>query len=316
MLARVAENMYWMSRYVERAENMARLVNVNSNLLLDLPKGIAPGWRPLVTIIGGDEAYAEKYGDAEEEARVLRFLIVDRDNAQSIHSSVARARENARTFRDVIPREAWQEVNALYHFTRENMQQGLTKRGRFDFLASVIRRSQTLVGLLSGCMNHDDGYSFIHLGRHVERADMTTRILDVRSASLVPGDVAELRPFDNIQWMSVLKSLTGYQMYRLEMQTRVQRSEVLRFLLQSEAFPRAVLRCLVELERRLARLGPTNEVPLRVVHRLQRALHEADVEALSRERLGGFIDEMQIGLADVHTAIDEAFFRRQRPLAA
>ncbi len=316
MLARVAENMYWMSRYVERAENMARLVNVNSNLLLDLPRGIAPGWRPLVTIIGADELFAEKYGDADDEARVLRFLVADRDNPQSIHSSVARARENARTFRDAVPREAWQEVNALHHFTRENMQQGLTKRGRFDFLAQVIRRSQTLVGLLSGCMNHDDGYSFVHLGRHVERADMTTRILDVRSASLVPQDVAELRPFDNIQWMSVLKSLTGYQMYRLEMQTRVRRADVLRFLLQSEAFPRAVLRCLVELERRLARLGPTSEAPLRVVNRLERTLQEAEVETLSLDRLGAFIDEVQIGLADVHTAIDEAFFRRRRPAAA
>ena len=252
MLARVAENIYWMSRYVERAENMARLVNVNSNLLLDLPRGIAPGWRPLISIVGAEDAFTDKHGAADDETRVLRFLVADRDNPQSIASSVARARENARTFRDAIPREAWQEVNALHHYTRDHVQQGLTKRGRFDFLAGVIRRSQTLAGLLSGCMNHDDAYCFVHLGRHLERADMTTRILDVRSASLVPADVSELRPFDNIQWMSVLKSLTGYQMYRLEMQTRVRRTDVLRFLLQSRHFPRSVLRCLVELERRLA----------------------------------------------------------------
>ena len=170
MLARVAENMYWMSRYVERAENMARLVNVNSNLLLDLPRGIAPGWRPLVTIVGADEVFAEKYGDADDEARVIRFLIADRDNPQSILSLVTRARENARTFRDATPQEAWEEVNALYHYVRDNVQSGLTKRGRFDYLASVIRRSQTLTGLLSGCMNHDDSYSYVHLGRHVERA--------------------------------------------------------------------------------------------------------------------------------------------------
>ena len=319
MLARVAENMYWMSRYVERAEDMARIVNVNSNLLLDLPRGIAPGWRPLVTIIGADDVFADKFGDADDEARVLRFLVVDRDNPQSIANSVARARENARTFRDVIPREAWQEVNALYHYTHDNMQAGLTKRGRFDFLAGIIRRSQTLAGLLSGCMNHDDGYVFVHLGRQLERADMTTRIVDVRSASLVPEDVAELRPFDNIQWMSVLKSLTGYQMYRLEMQTRVRRADVLTFLLQSQNFPRAVLHCLIEIERRLGLLvrnGGNSEAPLRVVNRLQRALAQAEVAALSGDQLGAFIDELQIGLADVHTAIDEAFFRRVRPAAA
>lgn len=313
MLARVAENMYWMSRYVERAEDMARLVNVNTNLLLDLPKGIAPGWRPLVTIIGAEAAFAEKYGDAGDEAKVLRFLIADRENAQSVLSSVAWARENARTVRDVVPREAWEEINGLYHYTRDNVQGGLTKRGRFAFLSSVIRRVQTLTGLLAGCMSHGEGYSFIQLGRHLERADMITRILDVRTASLIQGDVPNLRSFDNIQWMSVLKSLTGYQMYRLEMQGRVQRTEVLRFLLQSDKFPRSVLRCLNELSNRIATLGPSHEAPLRAVNRLQRLLAEAEMHTLSQERLHVFIDDLQLGFADVHSAIESAFFHRDRP---
>ena len=313
MLARVAENMYWMSRYVERAENMARLVNVNANLLLDLPRGIAPGWRPLITIVGADEAFEAKYGDADDENRVMRFLLADPENPQSIISSLRWARENARTFRDVVPREAWQEINALHLYAKDNLASGLTKRGRFDFLANIIRRSQTLVGLLSGCMNHDDGYAFVHLGRHVERADMTTRIVDVRSASLLAGDGLELRPFENIQWMSVLKSLTGYQMYRLEMQTQVRRADVLRFLLQSRNFPRSVLRCADELERRLPRLGDHTDAPLRSVNRLQRMLLDADPDALARERLGAFVDDVQVGFADIHAAIDECFFRRQRP---
>jgi uncharacterized alpha-E superfamily protein len=304
--------MYWMSRYVERAEDMARLVNVNTNLLLDLPKGIAPGWRPLVTIIGAEEAFADKYGESEDEGKVLRFLIADRENSQSVLSSVAWARENARTFRDAVPREAWEEINSLYHFTRDNVASGLTKRGRFAFLSSVIRRVQTLTGLLAGCMSHGEGYGFIELGRHLERADMITRILDVRTASLIQGDVpTTLRSFDNIQWMSVLRSLTGYQMYRLEMQVRVQRTEVLRFLLQSDKFPRAVLRCLNELAALLITLGPSHDMPLRTVNRLQRLLVEAQVHTLSQERLHLFIDDLQIGFAEVHTAIESAFFHRE-----
>lgn len=315
MLARVAGNMYWMARYLERAEDVARLINVNANLLLDLPRGIAPGWRPLVTIMGADEAYAEKYGDAADETKVLRFLIADREHPQSILSTIGSARENARTFRDAIPREAWEEINGLHHFTRDQLQSGLSKRGRFGYLKEIIRRSQTVTGLLAGCMNQDEGYSFIQLGRKLERADMTTRILDVRTATLLGSDVSDLGSFDNIQWMSVLKSLTGYQMYRLEMQVRVQREDVLRFLLQSRRFPRAVLRCLDELGQRIEQLGG-GEHPLRVVVRLQRSLVDLDVSTLSQEALHELIDVLQIGLGEVHAALDETYFLGSRGVAS
>ncbi|MEE4360060.1 MAG: alpha-E domain-containing protein [Pseudomonadales bacterium] len=307
MLARVVENMYWMSRYIERAEDMARLVNVNTHLHLDLPRGIAPGWKPLLTIIGAEEAYVEKYGDAEDEARMLRFLVADRENPQSILSSVAAARENARTFRDAVPREAWEEINALYHHARDNLQAGLSKRGRFEYLAQIIRRSQTLTGLLAGCMSQDEGYFFIQIGRQLERADMTTRILDVRTATLLSDQLPDQRSFENIQWMSVLKSLTGYQMYRLEMHVRIRRNDVLRFLLQSHRFPRAVMRCLDELARRLENLGDS-DAALRIINRLQRTLTDLDVETLSQDGLHALVDELQIGLGDVHTAIATTYF--------
>ncbi len=307
MLARVAGNMYWMARYLERAEDVARLINVNANLLLDLPRGIAPGWRPLVTIMGADAAFVEKHGDTADETKVLRFLIAERDHSQSILATIGSARENARTFRDAIPREAWEEINGLYHFTRDQLQAGLSKRGRFGYLKEIIRRSQTVTGLLAGCMNQDEGYSFIQIGRKLERADMTTRILDVRTASLLSGEVGDLRPFDNIQWMSVLKSLTGYQMYRLEMQVRVQRDEVLRFLLRSRRFPRAVLRCMDDLGERVEQLG-SGERPLRVILRLQRSLEDLDVSTLSQDALHELIDILQIGFNDVHAALDDTYF--------
>ena len=314
MLARVAENMYWKARYLERAEDMARLINVNANLLLDLPRGIAPGWRPLLNIIAADEAFVEKYGELEDETRVLRFLIADRDNGQSILASIHGARENARTFRDAIPREAWEEINALYHFTRDQLSSGLSKRGRFAYLKEVIRRSQTFTGLLSGCMNQDEGYHFIQIGRALERADMTTRILDVRTASLIPDQGGDLRPFDNIQWMSVLKSLTGYQMYRLEMQVRVQRHDVLRFLLQSRRFPRAVLRCLDEVIARVELVGGGDH-PLRVLVRLQRSLEDTNVSVLSQGSLHEFIDTLQVGFSEVHAALSDTYFLGARRAA-
>jgi len=157
MLARVAENMYWMARYLERAEDLARLINVNTHLLLDLPRGISPGWRPLVTMIGAETGYVAKIGDVDDEGKVLRWLISDKDNGQSLLASIRMARDNARTFREAFPREAWEEINALYLFARDRVQSGLTKRGRFDYLQQVIRRSQTVTGVLEGTLNRDEG---------------------------------------------------------------------------------------------------------------------------------------------------------------
>lgn len=311
MLARVAENMYWMARYLERAEDMARLINVNAHLLLDLPRGIAPGWRPLVTMIGAETAFAEKHGDASDETRILRFLIGDRDNSQSVMASIASARENARTFRDAIPREAWEEINALHLFTRDHLQSGLSKRGRFGYLKDIIRRCQTVTGLLAGCMNHDEGYTFIRMGRGLERADMTSRILDVRTAGLLDPEVVEHRAFDNIQWMSVLKSLTGYQMYRLEMQVRVQRVAVLEFLLRSRRFPRAICFCLDELLALLDSLNAASH-PVEVLSSLREDLLATDLAAFSKSDLHQFIDSLQIAFAEVHRALDDSYFLGSR----
>ncbi len=135
MLSRVAENLYWMSRYLERAENTARLVSVGTNLLLDLPTGMRQGWEPLIAISGCDEIYPKSHGDYGERA-VLRFLIGAKDNPGSISASLQSARENCRTIRDIVPREVWEQINALHLYAREHMQEGLTKRGRHPFPAA------------------------------------------------------------------------------------------------------------------------------------------------------------------------------------
>ena len=177
MLSRVAENLYWLGRYVERAENTGRVVNVNANLLMDLPKGIAPGWQPLIEISGVTDLYTELYPDFEER-NVVRFLVGDLQNPGSIISSLSRARENARTVRDIIPREAWEMINELYIYARDNVQSGVSKRHRFNYLQRIIRGVQMLDGLLIGAMSADAGNEFMRTGRNLERGDMTTRIID------------------------------------------------------------------------------------------------------------------------------------------
>jgi uncharacterized alpha-E superfamily protein len=306
MLSRVAENIYWLARFLERAEDTARIVTVSANLLLDLPKGIAPGWRPLVDITGANELFEEHYRDYGER-QVVRFLLGDERHSGSILYALGAARENCRTIRDIVPREGWEQINELYLYVRDELQHGMTKRGRHPFLRHVILGTQTIFGLLAGTMLHDQGFEFLRIGRSLERADMTTRIVDVRSASLLPEEASDPRPFDTVQWVSVLKSLTAYQMYRRSQQVRVQRGPVLQFLFHSAEFPRAVNHCVEAARTSLKRL-PRNEAALRVAGRVKRTLASTDLALLSQSELHAFVDDLQLGIGDLHAEIANTWF--------
>ena len=304
MLARVAENIYWMARYLERAEDIARLISVTANLTLDLPKGVSPIWGQLIAITGADAIYSSK--DYDERA-VLKFLIGDTVGRVSILSCLADARENARTIRDVIPRQVWETINITYLHAKEQVPQALSKRGRFAFLDEIIARCQTLTGILSGTMNHDGGYLFLRIGRYLERADMTSRIVDIRSSNLVPDATTAQTTYDNLQWMSVLRSLSGYQMYRRAMQLRVQRTEVLRFLFQSEVFPRSLSFCINSVQSAVDFL-PNREKTQLVVHRIKRQLDNAQIDKLKQTELQLFVDQLQVGFAQTHDELVSAYF--------
>ena len=304
MLSRVAENIYWMARYLERAEGMARLINVNANLTLDLPKGLSPIWSQLIAITGAEEQYSK---ESYDERSVLRYLVADVQSPVSILTCLSMARENARSIRDTIPREVWETINGTYLHAKENQNQGLSKRGRFEFLKEIISQCQMINGILSGTMNHDAGYTFLRVGRNLERADMTSRIIDVRSANLVPGATMTKTTYDNLQWMSVLKSLTGYQMYRREMQVRVQREEVLRFLFQSAVFPRSINHCLNMVQYCVETL-PNHDKTLLVILRGKRQLDQAKISALKQAELQAFIDQLQIGFSQIHDELVTAYF--------
>jgi uncharacterized alpha-E superfamily protein len=305
MLSRVAQHLYWLARYLERAENTARLVNVNGSLILDLPKHARPGWSSLIAITGADELFYKHYPIAAE-GHVVKFILADDTNPGSILSSIRSARENARTVRDIIPREAWEQINELYLKARSHLSSGLSPKWRYAFLNEVILQVQQISGIMAGGMSHDAGFEFMTIGCNLERADMTTRIIDVRSSNLTQ-ELEALKPFENILWMSVLKSLSAYQMYRRHMQAAVRRDAVLKFLIQDALFPRAFYRCLCVVRGCLNRLPHNGEV-LEALLPLKRFIEEAQPEVSTQEELMIFIDELQIKLAEIHQIISQTYF--------
>ena len=318
MLSRVAQNIYWLSRYIERVEDTARLISVNTNLLLDLPRDTAFGWQPLLFIIGNQDEFYQRY-QQPDEVSVVKFLVGDQENSGSILSSLSFARENLRATRDVVPREAWEQVNDLYMYVRDHLEMGMSRRGRYEFLRRIIHGAQQVTGLLAGTMSHTNAYDFLRLGRHLERADMTSRIIDVRSGNLLIGqrqtqgaqgqEQMELNPFENIQWMSVLKSLSAYQMYRQQIRLRVRGPDVVKFLLQEPLFPRTVYHCLDQMEFCLQKLpAPKNAEILEGIAELKKNLTEVNIPELTKGGLHEFIDEFQIGLGRIHEQIAAAYF--------
>ncbi len=307
MLSRVAESLYWMSRYLERAENTARFINSTTQVLLDLPRGASFGWDVLLKVAGLDALYNEHYGQPNE-TDIMRFLILDERNPSSIIASVHSARENTRTFREVLPMELWERINGLYLYIRDNSVRAARGRSqRYEVLNSMIERRQSIIGLLTGSMSHDLAYQFLKLGRNIERADMTTRIVDVNSAVRLPEDAASAETAQERLWMSTLNGLSAYQMYRQHVGVHVVGPAVVRYLLADPHFPRTVRHCLGEIENCLCDLV-NYEVPMHVARHAWRRLEAMRFDQLTSETLHENLDQMQKDLAELHNAISRQFF--------
>lgn len=313
MLSSVAERVYWLGRYLERVENTARLINVYSAMLLDLPKGSHIGWSILIDITGCSEEYEKQYATLEEK-EVVKFLLADSKNSASVLNCISMMRENARTSREVIPAELWELINDLYHRFRDSISRGLGRRARQQILEGVVVDCQRIAGMLEGCMSHNTAYAFIQIGSKLERADMTSRIVDVGSISLLPAfsqtskQKLFLEPFENIVWMNVLRCMSGYQAYRQKMQSTVVGQEVVSFLLQDKEFPRAIGFCLDDVGEQLQSLSHNVEV-LRAVDRVKKVITNVVISKLLQRGLLDFIDELQISIADIHDALSDTWFR-------
>ena len=304
MLSRVARRIYWMARYIERTENTARLVNTYHFLLLDLPRGTRVGWEVLPIITGGYNQFAEHY-QRHDERNTVKFLLADNFNAGSLVNSVVSARENARTSREVLPGQAWEQVNELYLYASSRVQDALPRRGRFDILTEIIQRCQQLTGLLAGTMSHDHAYDLVRIGRNLERADMTTRIIDIGAMSMVNQDESE--SIDVHVWTSMLRALNAYQMYRKDVQLGVQCADVVGFLLQNTFLPRSVAHCLDQLEECVGNL-PRHEQTFKPVREMRNRLNRIKPEKLEAGSLHDVVDRLQLGISAIHDQIRKTWF--------
>lgn len=304
-LSKTAERIYWLGRYLERAECTARLVNVNTMLLIDVPRGLSLGWRPLVEMTGGVVLFDKLY-DESSERNVVRFLTADPRNTASLLSSLQLARENARTIREIMPRVSFEYVNEVYLTTKQALAGTLSRTRRGDMLADVLRRIQQIDGFLSGAMLHDANWSFLRLGQFLERADMTSRIIDVRTARVLIA-AEQLEPFQQVQWRSILRSLHALQSYQIHVQEPLRHELAVDFLFNNEDLPRSFRYCLEGIRRSLRRL-PRNGKPLARCNSIVRRLASIDVSNLPDPDLHAFIDECQLMLAQLHDLIGDTYF--------
>lgn len=306
MLSRVAENIYWMSRNIERAENIARVLSVNANLQLDLPRGVAPDWRPLIDVIGANQDFEQRH-QGYSERHVVRFLLGDTSSASSVRQCLTNARENCRTVRDIMPREIWRYLTELQMFVDDHFDEGLTRRGRQAFLERIMRTCQMSMGLLGSAMTRDVGYQFLRLGRNIERADMTTRFVDMRLAVADTDKLPDTTPIARVQWVNVLSSLSAYHMYRRKMQATVRREHVLWFLFNDDEFPRSVMHCVNAIEESVGALS-NNRPCLLATRALARTVEAADAANLDAAALDELVDTLQRGLMELNDTIARMYF--------
>lgn len=305
LLSRVAESLYWAARYLERAEDTARIVLQHTNLMVDMPGSVPLGWDALLAILGDPDVDDDDVDHGmTDEVGIVGYLTCDLRNPSSIVASVAAARENLRTTREVLPRAVWQAVNDLYLFVGSRNNDAVPRFSRTQYLSQVIGEAQRIVGILAGTMSRDAAYSLLRLGRNIERADMTTRVLDVRACSLIGSEGA----FDDIQWVAVLQSLSALQMYRRATRAPLDSHSVVRFCLQAREFPRSVAHCLGEVEQSLVVL------PERAAVRSVCEMAAAEVATLALDDVSGahlhtLIDGLQRAIGDIHVQVANGYFR-------
>ena len=316
MLSRVADSIYWMSRYTERAENIARLVDVNLNLSLDLGPEMDRQWAPLIATTGDQEEFAARYGTASQQ-NVIQFLTFDEENSNSVLSCLRRARENARTIREMISSQMWEELNKFYLLVRNAKSDPSVLESPYEFFNRIQLAGYVLEGIMIGTMSHGEAWNFARLGKLLERADKISRILDVKYFLLLPTADDVGTPLDLSQWASLLKSVGALEIYR-KSHGRIVPRDVADFLILDRHFPRAMHFCVVRAEQSLlaitgGTIGSFRTRAEQQLGRLRAKLDYAQIDELIAGGLHQFVDNFQTMLNGVGDAIFETFFAL-RPL--
>lgn len=318
LLARYAESLFWMARYLERVENIARLVDVTQGF--ESPGHEAVSWYALVRINADEEGFAKR-GLTPDADQVKHFYLLDRENPTGVPASIEAARMNARTLRPLISTEMWMHMNMFHRDLLSIRPQQL----QGDLLSRLCGRIklgvQEHTGITEGTFFRDQGWSFYELGRLIERADQTTRLLDIRYHLLAPKGREERRVAELTQWGGVLRAAAGYHAFRRVVRPDFTPEDVVSFLLTDAAFPRSLMLCLAQMEWHLTRLRSVyalrGTVPaLERTEEVRAALLARSVESILEGGLHDFLDAVQRDLILLAGEIGTAFFRDWRPLAA
>lgn len=306
MLSKVAERLYWAARYLERVENTARLVSVYDKLLFDLPRDVNISWYTLVELNGASALFNERYR-VRDEHNVVKFLLADDTNPSAMLSALRQLRENIRTSRDVLPVESWEQINELYLYAQDNIRMGINRSKRYAFLDQIVSRCQMLYGMLAGTMSHDAPWQFVKLGRDLERADMTTRILDAGAVTLIEANGDASVNLRQVVWGNVLRSASAYASYRRCVRLSVAGPDVASYLLEDADFPRSVQACLLKLQESAGKLPHGNKVARQI-----KEIHPGSYTIDSDEDLGpafrDFLNELQIQLCQLSNRIAQTWF--------
>ncbi|MFK7917252.1 MAG: alpha-E domain-containing protein [Ilumatobacter sp.] len=265
LLSRNADRIFWAARYLERAEDTARMVLQFGELFDDMPTNDPDEnifrWAPLLAVCGDRTLLQAEASERD----VVNTLVCDPESSSSVAGCVAAARSNLRTTREVLPREAWHTVNDLSMFVSLDVSRAQDRRFRSHVLSRVANDSRRMDGILTSSMSRDAAWQMWRMGRYLERADMTTRVVGVRAAVLMaqaakPVRAGDALRYDEVQWMGVLRSLSALQMYQRSKHGAIEASSVVRFLLFDPEFPRSVRFCLDEIDRSLDQLSRPESV--------------------------------------------------------
>ena len=313
MLSRVADSLYWMSRYAERAENIARILDVNLQLMLDLPK-LDPEeqktlWEPVLRSTGDHEDFYEHYKATSSE-NVIDFLTLNSKNSNSILNCITTARENARHVREQISLEMWEEINRTYLWMKSQTLKKIQRQGPYEFFRAVKNASHLFQGITDGTMTHGEDWDFIQVGKYLERADMTTRILDANDEIFIKTPAKNTHTGGTLQWSAILRSCSSHDAYRKFYVAQVEPDKVVEFLILNEFFPRSIRFCAGALDEALRRISGctgehfTNQAE-KLTGRLVAELNYSALEDIKTVGMHQYMDDLQVKL----NAIGEAIFQ-------
>ncbi len=293
MLSRTADHLYWMARYIERAENMARVLDVTYSMSLvpNAAESEAALWEPAVQIAGSTDAYEARHQDYSAK-EVIHYLAMDPENPSSIFSALRSARENARAVRVALSAETWENINVLWLEFSQFFGANLAETGLTAFCDWVKSRSHLFRGVSFGTMLRDDAFRFVRLGTFIERADNTARLLDVKYHLLLPSEEEIGGAVDYYEWSAILRSVSAFQAYQKVFSDTIEPWRVAELLVLRDDMPRSLHACFDEITPILEQLsGRRSSECRRIAGELHARLHYGRMDEIFQEGLHEFLED-------------------------